>query len=389
MPEVPGEFSVVPVSQEIRGTVLSEIEAFIRVFERVTTRPAWQKEVAESSPEIARAARREVCFFSAWDFHLSATQGWQLIEFNDNGSGFLFAGLVNRLFYELANLQDSPRLEPPWSLSRLFTHITDMVEKEAVGFFGTMPPGLFLILDDAESLERGRFRHELYLLRELLHHKGWRSEIAAATETRWEGGRLLWRGQEVSFIVNRSTDFFWRGETFAAVRAAYDAGTVYIAPNPFTYATRSDKRLLEFLSCPDWDEELGIHPEERRVLAAHVPPTHLLRSTNVEVLARQKGEYFFKPLHGFAGRGVLTGAQVGRSRLRRLLKSGEGYVAQRRVPKPVLRAEHVAGGVPLWTDLRVWAYRGQRWLISGRASCQADHLDLTPPGGWLPTYVRV
>ena len=41
---------------------------------------------------------------------------------------------------------------------------------------------------------------------------------------------------------------------------------------------------------------------------------------------------------------------------------------------------------PVWTDLRVWAYRGERYLISGRASRDPDVLELTLPGGWLPTY---
>ena len=83
--------------------------------------------------------------------------------------------------------------------------------------------------------------------------------------------------------------------------------------------------------------------------------------------------------------GPWPSAQVGRARLRRLLKKGEGYVAQSRVPKSSLVVEG-APGVCLWTDLRVWAYRGERFLISGRASRQPDLIDLQPPGGWLPTY---
>ena len=43
-------------------------------------------------------------------------------------------------------------------------------------------------------------------------------------------------------------------------------------------------------------------------------------------------------------------------------------------------------GARLWTDLRVWAYRGEIVLLSGRASTHPDRLDLAPPGGWLPTY---
>jgi hypothetical protein len=43
------------------------------------------------------------------------------------------------------------------------------------------------------------------------------------------------------------------------------------------------------------------------------------------------------------------------------------------------------GKVTLWTALRVWAYRGERHVVSRRASKQRDLLDLAPPSGWLPT----
>ena len=61
-------------------------------------------------------------------------------------------------------------------------------------------------------------------------------------------------------------------------------------------------------------------------------------------------------------------------------------VAQKTVPKPMSVLEDKDEKETLWTDLRVWAYRGERYLISGRASKQRDLLDLAPPGGWLPTF---
>jgi hypothetical protein len=387
MPNIPEQFSVAPLPHAILHATLAEIDAFIGVFERVTTHPAWQQMVTSDAPPIARSKRPEVCFFTAWDFHLSPEQGWQLIECNDNGSGFLFAGLINRIFYELSDLRQCKALDPPPPVSVFTEHIATMVKREAEAFFGSLPAGMFLILDDAESLQRGKFRQELLLLRDIFRVRGWQSAVGAADETQWDGRRLLWNGQEVSFIVNRSTDFFWQADVFTALRAAYQAGSVYVAPNPFTYATRSDKRLLEFLSLPDWDTDLGILPEDSAVLSAHVPATYRLRENNIEEIAGKKEEFVFKPLHGFAGRGILNSAEVGRSRLRRLVKKGDGYVAQKRVPKPLLQGKTIPEGLALWTDLRVWAYRGERFLLSSRASRRSDTLDLNPPGGWLPTIV--
>jgi hypothetical protein len=209
--------------------------------------------------------------------------------------------------------------------------------------------------------------------------------VGSPKELRSDGGRLRWREQDVAFVVNRSTDFMWKSEALSTLGAAFREGCVYVAPNPFTYATRSDKRLLEWLSRNESDAELGIRPHERRLLSRHVPETWLVRAENIDDLVARKQELVFKPVHGFAGPGILPSAQVGRTRLRRLLRKGDGYVAQRRIPKQTLTG---AGGQDprLWTDLRLWAYRGDRFLLSGRASRRPDGIDLSPPGGWLPTF---
>lgn len=280
-------------------------------------------------------------------------------------------------------LNQQEQIAAPLSFPRFAGHIGDLVEQEAKTFFGEQPKGLFLILDDAGSLREGKFRKEHELLCEIFRRRGFKAQAGCPARTSFDGEQLLFDGEAVSFIINRSTDFFWESQDFSALRNAYERGTVYAAPNPFTYATRSNKRLLEWLSLPYWDEELGIEAGERQILSAHVPETHLLSAENLEMLAQAKDAFVFKPLHGFAGRGLLDSEKIGRSRLRRLIKYGEAYVAQRRVAKPSMEVD----GVPLWTDLRVWAYRKEIFLISGRASKRQDRLELTPPGGWLPTYV--
>jgi hypothetical protein len=383
MPEVPGDFSVVQRHQIIPRAAFQDIARFIRVFDQVTSRAAWQAAARRDAPAIAQRPRSEICFFSAWDFHLPPEGGCQLIEFNDNGSGCLFAAIINAAYYQAARLGETNSVAPPVPFPAFSRHMGDLVEQEARTFFCASPSDLFLILDDADSLRAGKFRQELRLLRDLFRHRGWRAELGCPAETSWDGEQLLFAGQPVAFIVNRSTDFFWQGDDFAAVRNAYGSGSVYVAPNPFTYATRSDKRLLEWLALPDWDAELGIQPEERQILSAHTPETHLIRVDNLDMLADRKQDFVFKPLHGFAGRGLLDNATVGRARLRRLVQHGEAYVAQKWVAKP----EVAVDATRVWTDLRVWAYRGAIFNISGRASNRLGRLDLTPPGGWLPTYV--
>ena len=111
---------------------------------------SWQEKVTSWGPQIARGTRQEVCFFSAWDFHLPPEDpgNWQLIEFNDNGSGLLLAGLINAVFYEVAPESERTTLKPPWSFPVLSEWVTNILETEARRFFGTFAPGSFLILDD-------------------------------------------------------------------------------------------------------------------------------------------------------------------------------------------------------------------------------------------------
>jgi len=390
MSDVPERFTIAPLHQEVPRATLAEIDTFIRVFDAVTTRPRWQDAVTAASPEIARARRSETSFFSAWDFHIppDPAEPCQLIECNDNGSGLMFAALLNQHYCEISNDERIRSIELPITYSAFEQRIVEMIRGEASAFFGSpmaQAGGLVLVLDDADSLGTGRFRNELVLLRDLCRRAGWSSEVGTPSELRWDGRHLLLSARDapVAFVVNRSTDFFFEAEELSALRSAYAAGSVYIAPNPFTYATRSDKRLLELLSSGARDAELGIRAEERAILSAHVPETHVLGPENVDELALGRDDLFFKPAHGFASHGLLGGAQVGRTRLRRLLAKGESYVAQRRAPKPRLETKD---GVSLWADLRVWAYRGERFLMSGRASREPDRLDLSPPGGWLPTY---
>ena len=253
------------------------------------------------------------------------------------------------------------RHESPPTAADLGRHIKQMVRREAEEFFGTFPEGLFLILDEPEALERGKFGAEMEMLRELFREEGWPSEVGSTADLRWDGERLRHGGEPVSFIVNRSTDFFLEKETTRPLREAFMDGDVYVAPNPFTYGTRSDKRLLEFLSLPSWDRELGIDAGEREVLSRHIPDTHLLRAENLEDIVENRDRFVFKPIRSHASRGFLPSARVGRSRLQRLLRRGEGYVAQRKVGRPRI---HLGGDSYVWADLRVWAYRGERVLLS-------------------------
>ncbi|WP_299014137.1 hypothetical protein [uncultured Photobacterium sp.] len=406
---IPADFSVVNKHQSIPSEILSEIDRFIAIFEQVTARPEWVEYAFEGVSNIAKIPHKETCFFSAWDIHIPPVHpdNWQLIEFNDNGSGFLFAGLLNHLYYELFLSEQhfiseqsfvskhsflpmhnyGTTITPPPSYAELCNQIKAMITAEANAFFGQQTNlnrnGILLILDDADSLHSGKFRNEHLLMTTLAQDLGWKAAIDSPESLVWNGKQLQINNGSVAFIINRSTDFLWQSETLKPLIEAYRAGCVYVAPNPYSYTTRSDKRLLEFLSRPDWDNKLGIKDYERAILSRHIPATYQLTDESICQLAQHKDEFIFKPTHGHASLGVLDSHEVGRHRLHRLLNKGHLYIAQRIAEKSKLTIED---NQSLWTDLRVWAYKGKRYQISGRASVTKERLNLHSPGGWVPTF---
>src|SRR5262249_56299445 len=108
--------------------MVAEISDFVRAFDRVTERRAWHTAALRAGPRFAQLERAEVCFFRAWDFHLPPGGSCRLIEFNDNGSGFIFAAIINALYYETAGLRQEKRIAPPARLPVFKQRIRDVVE---------------------------------------------------------------------------------------------------------------------------------------------------------------------------------------------------------------------------------------------------------------------
>ena len=147
MPGVPAESSVVPPHQVIRSATLAEIAKFIRVFDTVTAREPWRAAALKEAPAIAQLRRSEVCFFSAWDFHLPPEGGCQFIEFNDNSSGFLFAAIINdpHRTRGVATLgrRCQQSLAPPAKFSAFNRRIGELAEQEAASLLRESPSTCF------------------------------------------------------------------------------------------------------------------------------------------------------------------------------------------------------------------------------------------------------
>ena len=188
IPGVPDEFSVTFAHQEIPAALLAEIDDFIRVFEDVTTRPVWRENVVGSSGHsfcrcngrrsVSSAPGTSICPPTARGRSSSSTTTARAF-FSPASS----TSTTTRSWNRSARRSSKPRRRPP----ELGQHVIRMVRREAEGFFGAMPEGLFLILDEPDALERGKFQGEMDMLRELFRGEGWRAEVASTAELRWDG----------------------------------------------------------------------------------------------------------------------------------------------------------------------------------------------------------
>ena len=175
---IPEYFSAAPARQIVSASTLAEITEFIRAFDRITARAAWRGAALKQAAPTAQACHCEVCFFSAFDFHFRSEGEFKLIESNDNGSGFLFAAIINRLSYDAVPAQG---LAPPATIVGFRRKVADLVESEAIAFFGKRPSELLLILHQrTQILTVAHDRAAIVAMRSLSFSKSIQASQAAS-----------------------------------------------------------------------------------------------------------------------------------------------------------------------------------------------------------------
>ncbi len=138
MPDVPEGFSVALVlkSSLARSWPRSRAHPCLRSRHHA---PAWQEAMTASGPRSPTAALGGL-LLHAWDFHLPPERAdrFQLIECNDNGSGMMFAAILNRLYYELSGVGECCALETPPSVPAFGGRVRGMID----GSSGPLRPAL-------------------------------------------------------------------------------------------------------------------------------------------------------------------------------------------------------------------------------------------------------
>jgi hypothetical protein len=315
------------------------------------------KRIVEADP---RADERPLLL--SYDVHPTPT-GPVLIEANTNAGGMLTAIEAARHGNECCADWEQGRLEK--RLVQLFRH--DLLGKS--GQAGTLA-----IVDD--HLGSQALLAEMHGIAELLRPYAREVIVVDAANLQYNSGRLRHRSTPVDQVYWRSTDFLIDTPEHAAIRRAVDEGSTALAPSPQAYTAIADKR--RFL---DWSKQPSLACDAQSGREFRVAETLELGSRSRADWYAERNQWVFKPVSGFASRGVYVGKSISRSKLDEL--PAQGYLAQRYVPHP----EAIRSGQSWKYDLRFFADRG-RVIGAVARMFQGQVVGMRAPGsGFAPVRI--
>lgn len=314
------------------------------------------EQIAEGVRSLFQQAHMagEVCsnhaVVTGYDFHLTEN-GPKLIEINTNAGG-LFA------------LMEHPRI---LSTERTRVH-GQFVEAIRTEYGNRAQPLTRVAIVDTAPSEQFLYP-EFLIVERLLREEGIDVCIVDTNELTYDSTRgLNDRGLTIDLVYFRDTDFLLVEPRAAAVRAAVAADAVIMTPTSHEYVLLSDKEKLCSFSGPC------------------VLPTEVLTATRREEFWDRRRTLVFKPVDGFASRGVYRGDKISRARFEELF-SGGLYVAQERAEPGRIVVNSPEGERSMKYDIRAYAYKDQVYALGARVyDGQVTNLR-TQGGGFAPVRV--
>ena len=192
---------------------------------------------------------------------------------------------------------------------------------------------------------------------------------------------LFFGDLQIDLVYNRLVDFTLADPGHAALRHAYQAGTVVLTPNPHNHALLAHKRNLTLLSDPVALAGLGVEPSLTQRLSG-IPQTRMVTPDNADALWQTRRQFFFKPVSGHGGKAVYRGDKLTKSVWADILAAE--YVAQT-IAAPGQRMIRL-DGVPTLrkVDVRIYTYKAQTLLVAARIYQGQTTNFRTPGGGFAP-----
>ncbi len=366
----------------ISRTQYAQMAAIVEAVEQVVALPAYREAALARAPAIAGFDPGPRGAFTGFDFHLT-TRGPQLIEANTNSGGALLNAALLRAQRACCQEMIDATFESATDIGNLDATFVAMFREEWRLQRGAAPLARIAIVDDAPDAQ---YLHpEFRLFERLFRHAGIEAVVADAQSLAWRDGRLWHKDLPVDMVYNRLTDFYLGDPGHAALRAAYEAGSVVLTPHPRAHALYADKRNLATLSNDSVLTGLGVPEPVRAVLVAGVPSTEQVTPEKADALWTARRTRFFKPTAGYGGKATYRGDKLTK-RVWQDILAGD-YVAQALVP-PSERLVEVDGAyTDLKLDVRAYAYAGKIQLLAARLYQGQTTNFRTAGGGFAPVFV--
>jgi hypothetical protein len=359
----------------------NRIAVMIAAVESVVGLPGYRESALARAPRIVQLDPGPRGVFLGYDFHLTS-HGPQLIEINTNAGGALLNAVLARSQQACCREMVS-EFEPTADLNNLEQIFFKMFSEEWRRQRGEALLGRVAIVDDDPA---GQYLYpELRLFERLFARFGAKAVIAGACELVWRDGRLWHGAQPVDLVYNRLTDFYLEDPAHAALRAAYEAGTVVLTPHPRAHALYADKRNLITLSHDDNLSALGVSAQTRAILMAGVPRTESVTSERAEELWAERRKLFFKPAAGYGSKAAYRGDKLTRRVWQEILRGD--CVAQALVAPSERHVEVDSAETDLKLDVRAYVYNGVIQLVAARLYEGQTTNFRTPGGGFAPVFV--
>lgn len=299
----------------------------------------------------------------SYDVH-PTPQGPVLIEVNTNAGGVLTAMQAAREVNECC---------AAWEREQLETRLLALFRRDLLGH-NPQRAGVVAIVDD--DLSAQPLLAEMQALAGLMRPFAQDVRVVDAAELAFSSGRLRHGATPIDRVYWRSTDFLLTEPRHDAIRRAVVEGAITLAPSPEAYRAIADKRRFV-----EWSKTPELARDVANGLSFRIAETVPMSTRPSEAWYAERKEWVFKPVSGYASRGVYVGKKVSRRKLAEL--PAADYLAQRYAPHPVIDRN---GGE--WKyDVRFFADRGQ--IIGAAARVfQGQVVGMRTPGsGFAPIRV--
>lgn len=373
----PHMFSNVPVF--LAASALAEMREIVGAIEATAQLPGYRDAVLAWAPKISREDHGPAGALMGYDFHLD-DDGPKLIEVNTNAGGAflnaLLASAQKACCGDVA-IQDEDQL-----IGSFGERIAAMFLEEWRLQRGSGSPATIAIVDDS-PLEQYLYP-EFVLARQMLAKHGMDAVIGDAGALQYLGNELFLDGRRIDLVYNRLVDFTLDGPEHAALRAAYEDGSVVVTPNPHHHALLANKRNLTLLSDPVALNRFGLSPPMMKRLAS-VPLTRLVTQDNADSFWQSRKGLFFKPLSGHGSKAVYRGDKLTKSVWAEIARGD--YVAQTFAApgQRLIRFDGEPASRKL--DIRLYTYKADPLLVAARLYQGQTTNFRTPGGGFAPVLV--